>query len=88
MNLKTLYSSYHHAVNHGGYPEELIRLRKMVQDILDIPYKMPDKTLLDVFRRKLFSDEIEVPPDKLEKLTFYDKSFEKMFEDMEDLFKI
>ena len=75
-----------HSIIHGKYPEETNRLRILVQETLGIHNKMPDKTLADIFRHKLFSEKLIIPPDRVEN---YEEIMIDMFgEDYEDFFKI
>ena len=58
----------------------------MVQEILGIYNKMPDKTLVDIFRRKLFSEKLIISSDRVEN---YEEIMIDIFgEDYEDFFKI
>lgn len=83
MNPKTLYNYFSHAIKFNDNTE-INELREMVQSTTRVFNKMPDKILLDVFRRKLFSEKMEIPPDKKEKMEY----LEEYFRDVEDLFKI
>ncbi len=78
--------SFVHAIRHGGNAHELSRLRGMVQEVTGVYHNMPDKTLADVLRRKIFINNIEIPENKHED---YHNTFVDIFgEDYEDLFKI
>lgn len=86
MNSKTLYMSFTYAIKNGLPYTEMERLRGMVRDTIGIHQKMPDKTLANTFRRKLFSENLTVPPDRVEK---YNGALTDIFgENYEDLFKI
>ncbi|KFZ26516.1 MAG: hypothetical protein KQ78_01270 [Candidatus Izimaplasma bacterium HR2] len=86
MHPITLYTSFIHSIIHGGHPEEIDRLRIMVQETIGIYNKIPDKNLVDIFRHKLFSEKIIIPPDRVEN---YEEIMIDMFgEDYEDFFKI
>ena len=83
MNPKTLYNYFHHAVKFNN-DTEIHELRIMVQDTVGIWNKMPDKTLLAVFRHKLFNEKLIIPPDKKEKFDLLTEHFM----DFEDLFEL
>ena len=90
MNPKTLYNYFNHAIKCNDNTE-IDELRQLVKETIGVYHKMPDKTLLGTFRRKLFSENLEVPPDKKEKMDKLNEMYGDLvdiFEEVEDLFKI
>jgi len=58
MNPKILYMSFAESVRSDNHSVSM-RLRPLVKDLLDIHIRIPDKSLLDLFRRKLFMEKLE-----------------------------
>lgn len=61
MHPITLYTSFIHSIIHCGHTEETNRLRIMIQETLNIHNNIPNVILVDIFRRKLFSEKTILP---------------------------
>ncbi len=85
LNPLILYNHFHNAIRANNF-SEIDRLRDLVLNYTGVSTKMPDRTLLDVLRRKIFIRRFEPPPDRKE---LFDGLPDDIFgEEFEDLFKL